>query len=78
MINMIIKFEENPYPTVLLVDDKYDIVMKSIAVSGEDAANRIAYHVSDGIINCDDMMMGNIATGSDIFEFVKRRRNKSG
>jgi len=75
---LIIKFEENPHPTVLLVDDKYDIVMKSIAVSGEDAANRIADHVSNGIINCDDMMMGSIATGSDVFEFVKRRKNKNG
>ena len=74
---MIIKFEENPHPTVLLVDDKYDIVMKSIAVSGEDAANQIANHISTGIINTDDIMRNNIATGSDIFEFVKRRKNKN-
>lgn len=60
-------YATDPNPTLAIVDDgELNWVLKSIGVSGIDAANKIADAVANGLFTTDDLMDASMATGSDI------------
>jgi hypothetical protein len=58
-------YATDPYPTLKIVDGNLNWVIKSIGVSGLDAANKITDMVAFGKITIDDLLDTSIATGSD-------------
>lgn len=63
-------YEENPHPTLKLKDDQFDVTIKSLGVSGIDAANIIADAVAKGTIKSGDLMAPSIATGADAIKLI--------
>lgn len=61
----------NPHPTLMLKDDQFDVVLKSLGVSGIDAANTIADAVAKGLIKSGDLMAPSIMTGADAIKLIE-------
>lgn len=60
----------NPHPTLMLKDDQFDVVVKSLGVSGIDAANTIADAIAKNIIKTDDLLAPSIGTGADAIKLI--------
>ena len=64
--NMKLSYTENPYPAINLIDGEYGFTMKSLGVSGEGMANKIADAVAFGKFKLDDLMDVKMATAADV------------